>query len=145
MSTEGRAWRGPRTSRVARLLVPVIAVIAAVAAATAVLYAWPGCVRESLSAPPAPYTQVLSTGYSFSFGRGVYDVVIEPHGSRLNVTLTCVYCVGGRNASVKQLINVEGVTEVRMRCRFGLMLSIKALVPPFHEHVADVVVKRVAP
>lgn len=145
MSTEATPppYRG--RLRAARTLAPAAVLAVAVIIMLAVLHAWPGTVRESLTAPPAPYTQVLTTGYTFSFGRGVYDVVIEPHGSRLNVTLTCVYCVEGRNASIKKLINVDEVTEVSMRCRYGLALSINALVPPFHEHVADLVVRRATP
>ena len=145
MSTEATPppYRG--RLRVARTLAPAVVLAVAVITALAVLHMWPGTVRESLTAPPAPYTQVLSTGYSFSFGRGVYDVVIEPHGTKLNATLTCLYCISGRNASIKKLTNVDEVTEVSMRCRYGLALSINALVPPFHEHVADVVVRRATP
>lgn len=145
MSTEGGAWREPRASEAVRSLIPIITVVIAVAVASTVLYFWPGSARESLTAPPAPYTQVLTSGYSFSFGRGVYDVIIKPLGSKLNVTLSCAYCVKGRNTSVKELLNVEGVTEVRIWCKNGIFVRIEAIVPPFHEHVADVVVRRVAP
>jgi len=126
----------------ARAAAPLIVVAVAVALAAWVMYSWPGSASAVLTAPPAPYRQVLSSGQVFAFGKGVYEVVVRSYGPALNVSVACGYCGGGKPV---RLHGVTGVAAVRIRCLGEVVVRVRAVIPPFHRRVAEVVVRRVAP
>ncbi len=127
-----------------RKAIPLIIVLIAVLETCVVLYMWPGSASEVFTAPPAPYVQDFSSEYTFNFGRGTYEVIVRPAGIPVNVGVSCLLCGSGRTEDV-WLSNVTRVKSVTLSCNGGVFVTISAVVPPFHEKVAEVVVKRVAP
>ncbi len=127
-----------------RKAAPILVALLAVVEAALVLYSWPGSASASFTAPPAPYVQDYSAGYSFSFGRGSYAITLHPAGVSVNATVSCLLCGAGDGTVIK----LRGLTHERtvtVHCDGGVYVTVNAVVPPFHEHVADVVVRRVGP
>ena len=127
-----------------RKALPLIVVLIAVMVACVVLYTWPGSASKTFTAPPAPYTQSYVSSYSFSFGRGTYEVIVRPAGIPVNVGVSCQLCSSSKPKGI-ELSNVTDVKSITLSCNGGVLVTVSAVVPPFHEKVAEVVVKRVAP
>lgn len=128
-----------------RKAIPLIVVLLAVLEAGLTLYAWPGEGSASFTAPPAPYLQDYSAGYSFDFGRGSYVVTLHPAGISVNATISCLLCNPGGSGNTITLRNLTHERTITIRCDGGVYVTVNAVIPPFHEHVADVVVRRVGP